>query len=88
MALRYPNRTGEVGTYHSGDTITLPGTSALPGLRTFAAATAAGKLAATDHLGLHVKRSGNDSIWLVAIAQYSGGTLTIIETEDSAVLLT
>ena len=84
MALRYPNRTGEVGTYNSGGTVTLPSTDALPGLRTFAAAASAGKLAATDHLGLHVKRSGNDSIWLVAIAQYSGGTLTIIETEDSA----
>ena len=84
MALRYPNRTGEVGTYNSGGTVTLPSTDALPGLRTFAAAASAGKLAATDHLGLHVKRSGNDSIWLVAMAQYSSGAMAIIETEDSA----
>lgn len=82
MALRTPNSTGETGTYNSAGSVTLPGTTALRGMRTFSAAATAGKIAAGDHLGVRVTKSADAEIWSVQMAEYATGSLTLIEEED------
>ena len=83
MALRYPNRTGEVGTYSAGEVILSD--IALSGMRSFAAAAAAEQIASFDYVGLYLTTPGDISNWIVAMAQYlNGGTLIIDEIESSA----
>ena len=83
MALRFPNRTGEIGTYGSG-VITLSG-QALPGMRTFAAALAADRLADTDTVGLSIRAVSDAGKWEVWQAAYGvAGTLTATVPEDDS----
>lgn len=88
MALAYPNRTGETGTYNTGSppTVTLPGTSALEKMRTFAAAETAGKIADGDTIGVSVTKAGTYSDWAVyqAIYNAAAGTLTLDTLEDQS----
>lgn len=93
MALRYPNRTGEVGTFNTGGAVTLSGTTALPGMRTFDDAISAGKLFSGDNLGITIKKVGDESIWAVWIVEYEiappfavgiTGTLIRVTNEDSS----
>lgn len=83
MALRFPNRTGEIGTYAPG-VITLSG-QALPGMRTFAAALASDRLADADTVGLSIRAVSDAARWEVWQATYNdAGTLTATVPEDSS----
>ena len=83
--LRYPNRTGEIGTYAAG-VVTLSD-QALPGMRTFAAARASARIdGAGDAVGVSIKALSSPDLWTVGIAEYDAGaaTLTLTRVEDSS----
>ncbi len=83
MAWRFPNRTAELGVMGSG-VIALSG-SALPGMRTFAAALSALRIADGDRVGVSLSASSDPSRWAVWQADYSGaGTLTLVAVEDAS----
>lgn len=83
MALRFPNRTGELGVLAAG-VVTLSG-SALPGMRTFAAALAAQRIADGDRVGLAVSSASDPNRWAVWRADYSeAGTLAVATIEDAS----
>lgn len=80
---RYPNRTGGLGEI-SGGSITLTGT-ALPGMRSFADAVTAGKLAAGQLVGLAVRAVADPNAWITCTALYhSTGRLDIGAIEDAS----
>ena len=80
---RYPNRTGGLGEI-SGGSITLTGT-ALPGMRSFADAVTAGKLAAGQLVGLAVRAAADPNAWITCTALYhSTGRLDIGAIEDAS----
>lgn len=82
MALRYPNRTGEVATFESGG---IPFTgNALTGLRSFAAALTAGQISEGDYIGVFMQHQAHQDRWLVGIAEVHPTQLTLIETEDES----
>ena len=83
--LRYPNRTGEIGTYSAG-VVTLSG-QALPGLRSFAAAQAEARIDIdTDSVGVSIKALSSPDQWVVGIAAYDAdtATLTVTLVEDTS----
>lgn len=80
---RYPNRTGGLGEI-SGGSITLTGT-ALPGMRSFADAVTAGKLAAGQLVGIAVRSVADPNAWITGTALYhSTGRLDIGAVEDAS----
>ena len=88
MAIRYPNRTGETGTYstNSPHSVVLDD-SALDGMRTFDDAASAGKLSDGDYVGITIRDPVDPAIWAVWIAEYDPGytdELKRIEGEDSS----
>ena len=82
MALRYPNRTGEVTTFESG---VIPFTgNALTGLRSFAAALTAGKISEGDYIGVFIQHQAHQDRWLVAMAEVQTDQLALLQTEDES----
>ena len=84
MPLRYPNRTGEIGSIND-DVVTLSGQT-IPGLRLFSAAATAEKLADGDTVGISIQGAFDPSQWAIWRATYdaTAGTLTADTVEDSA----
>lgn len=83
MTIRFPNRTGEIGTYVDG-VVTLSDQS-LPGMRSFAAALAAERIEDGDTLGLSIRAMSDAGKWIVCQASYdAAGFVTITVPEDSA----
>ena len=83
--LRYPNRTGEIGTYSAG-VVTLSG-QALPGMRSFVDAQASARIdRAADTVGVSIKALSSPDLWIVGIAEYdwSEDTLTLVVVEDES----
>jgi hypothetical protein len=88
MPTRFPNRVGELGTYVLADNaVTLSG-QGLPGMRSFASALAALRIADGDTVGVAVRAASAANKWAVWQAQYGdAGVLTALVVEDQDIAL-
>lgn len=81
MAMRFPNRTGEIATFSTA-VITLSG-QALPGMRSFESALLADRVGNGDTVGIAVKAISDTSRWQVWQGVYSSdGTIALSAVED------
>lgn len=83
-APRYPNRTGEIGTLSAG-VVTLSG-QPLPGMRTFADALAATRIADGDNVGVAIRATSDGNRWAVWRGVYdaTAGTIEPDLVEDTS----
>ena len=83
-APRYPNRTGEIGTLSAG-VVTLSG-QPLPGMRTFADALAATRIADGDTVGVAIRATSDGNKWTVWRGVYdaTAGTIEPDLVEDTS----
>jgi len=77
MTVRLPNRVGERGTYSSAGSVALTGVAA-QGMRTCAAAVAAGALADGDRVGVALVSAADRNRWAVWTAVYHVATASLV----------